>query len=133
MQKPDFDLYVPTWLMVTLVVEVAIIGYINHNLTSWAAGTLDSTEVFAASRVSNLFFFMLFFFTAAPLGVYLFARLKLLDGNTKFLKLYSALGYSYVSYVPAIALTLIGLQFIKWLAISAALGNQLYGLYKQAD
>ena len=93
-QKPDFDLYVPTWLMITLVVEVAIIGYINHNLTSWAAGTLDSAEVFAASKVSNLFFFMLFFFTAAPLGVYLFARLKLLDGNTKFLKLYSALGYT---------------------------------------
>ena len=115
--------------MITLVVECSIVGYLNRHITSWASG-LDTTEVFAVSHVTSLFFFMLIFFTAAPMGVYLFARLKLLDGTTKFLKLYSALGYSYVSYVPAIALTLIGINAIKWIVIFAALFNQLFGLYK---
>ena len=109
--------------MITLVVECSIVGYINHNLTSWAAGTLDTTEVFAVSHVTSLFFFMLIFFTAAPLAIFLFARLKLLDGTTKFLKLYSALGYSYISYVPAVALTLIGIDALKWIVIVVALLN----------
>ena len=118
--------------MITLVVECSIVGYLNHSITSWSTG-VDTAEVFAVSHVSRLFIFLLIFFTAAPMAVYLFARLKLLDGTTKFLKLYSALGYSYVSYVPAIMLTLIGINSVKWVLILAALFNQLFGLYKQAD
>ena len=73
---------------------------------------------------------MLVFFTAAPAIIYLYARLKLLDSSTKFWRLYSTLGYTYVSYIPAIALTLVGVNILKWLFILLALGNQLFGLYK---
>lgn len=118
--------------MITLVVECSIIGYFNRSIADWANG-LDVVEAYAFSHVSNLFFFLFIFFTAAPLAVFLFARLKLLDGTTKFLRLYSALGYSYVSYVPAVLLTLIGINSVKWAVIIAALFNQLFGLYKQAD
>jgi len=118
--------------MITLVVECSIIGYFNQAISSWASG-IDQAEVYVIGHVSSIFFFMLFFFLAAPLAVFLFARLKLLDGTTKFLKLYSALGYSYASYVPAILLTLIGVNAIQWGAILAAFANQLIGLYKQAD
>ena len=77
------------------------------------------------SSVTNLFIFMAFFFTVAPAAVYFFARVKLLDGETQFLKLFSALGYSYASYVPAIALTLVNIGTLKWLMISIALVNQI--------
>ena len=118
--------------MITLIVECAIIGYINHSISAWYEG-IEAAELYTISHVSSLFIFLIIFFTAAPLAVYLFARIKLLDGNTKFLKLYSALGYSYVSYVPAVLLTLIGINSIKWLLILIALFNQLFCLYKQAD
>jgi len=75
--------------------------------------------------VSNVFFFMAFFFTASPFMVYLFARFKLSDAETKFFRLFSALGYSYASYVPAIGLTLINIGTLKWLFIALALMNQL--------
>mmetsp|Transcript_25161 Transcript_25161/g.33712 ORF Transcript_25161/g.33712 Transcript_25161/m.33712 type:complete len:123 (+) Transcript_25161:826-1194(+) len=68
-----------------------------------------------------------------PLAIYFFARLKLLDASTKFWRLFSTLGYSYASYVPAILLTLIGIDFLKWIFVALACGNQLFGLYKQSE
>ena len=73
--------------------------------------------------VSHLFTFMFVFFTLAPAIIYLYARIKLLDASTKFMRLFSTLGYSYVSYVPAILFTLLTLNILKWLFIGAALGN----------
>jgi hypothetical protein len=76
---------------------------------------------------------MVVFFTAPPLAIYFFARMKLLDGSTQFWRLFAALGYSYVSYVPAILLTLIQINLLNWLCVGLACGNQLFGLYKQAE
>ena len=121
--KPDFDLYVPTWLMITLVVECSIVGYFNQSISAYFSPKVDDVEIYVIGHISSTFFFMLIFFLAAPLAIYLFARVKLLDGGTKFLKLYSALGYSYASYVPAILITLLGVDYIKWLAIILALVN----------
>ena len=121
--------------MITLVVEVTIIGYINRNINMMYSDPAIVIQNFSMTTVSNLFTFVFFFFTAAPAAIYLYARLKLLDSSTKFWRIYSTLGYSYVSYVPAIAFTLfsININFVKWLFIMIALGNQLFGLYKQAD
>ena len=71
----------------------------------------------------NLFTFFLVFFTLPPLAIYIFARIKLLDGSTKYLRLFAALGYSYASYVPAILLTTIGVNVLKWLFLAIACGN----------
>jgi hypothetical protein len=124
----DFDLYVPTWMMITLIVECSIVGYMNHHIyllmhEGSSQKVNISDDSFSVATLSHLFTFMAFFFTIAPLGVYLFARLKLLDGQTRFLKLFSALGYSYVSYIPAIMLTVIDVSLFKWLVIALALGN----------
>ena len=73
--------------------------------------------------ITNLFIFLAVFFTLPPLAIYLFARLKLLDGSTKYWRLYAALGYSYASYVPAILLTIIGINVLKWLFVALACGN----------
>ena len=120
--KADFDLYAPSWILVTLVVETSIIGFFNAHISAFMANeALGGT--FSVSRITSLFSFLLFFFTMPPLAVYLFARLKLLDDSTRFLRLFSALGYSYVSYIPSIALTIVGINFIHWVLILAALAN----------
>lgn len=81
----DYDLYTPLWLMVTLVVECSIVGYFNQSVTNYYKvreheEDLVDDAVFSMASLSNLFAFMALFFTASPLFVYLFARLKLLDG-----------------------------------------------------
>ena len=123
--------------MITLVVECSIIGLLNRYISAYWAGNYDANNFldvhFSAGTISNLFMFLLVFFTMPPLAIYFFARLKLLDASTKFWRIFSTLGYSYASYVPAILLTLIGIDFVKWILISMALGNQLFGLYKQSD
>jgi hypothetical protein len=128
----DYDLYVPLWMMITLVVECSIIGNFNQNLADYfreGKDGKDSVQVmaksFSPSSIWNLFLFISFFFTIAPFGVYLFARIKMLDGETQFLKLFSALGYSYISYVPAIALTLVNIGTMKWALIALAVMNQI--------
>jgi hypothetical protein len=85
----------------------------------------DEIDVVKDSMLSvwSLFLFMTVFFFAAPIIVFFFARVKLLDGQTKFWKVFSALGYSYASYVPAILLTLVNINLLKWLLILAALFN----------
>ena len=126
-EKPDFDLYVPFWLMITLVVECSIIGLLNKYVNAWFEDDYDANNFlnvqFSSATITNLFLFLIVFFTMPPLAIYFFARVKLMDGSTKFWRLFSALGYSYASYVPAIMLTIIGINFIKWILIALACGN----------
>lgn len=134
MEKPDFDLYTPIWLMCTLVVECSIVGLLNRYVNAYFAGDYDANNFlnvhFSVLTICNLFAFFGVFFTVPPLAIYFFARLKLLDGTTKYLRLFAALGYSYISYVPAILLTIIGISIVKWILIGVACFNQLFGLYK---
>jgi len=89
-------------------------------------------EAFSMESLTNLFFFVAFFFTVAPFFVYIFAMVKLLDEETQFWKLFSALGYSYISYIPAILLTLLYVGTLKWLFIALACTNQIICLEKQS-
>ena len=88
---------------------------------------------FSMLTICNLLIFLSIIFFVPPFAIYMFARIKLLDGSTKYLRLFAALGYSYASYVPAILLTLISIDILKWTFISVACFNQLFGLYKQSD
>ena len=123
--------------MVTLVVECSIIGLLNRYINAYLAGDYDANNFlnvqFSVSTVSNFTIFLSIFFILPPLAIYFFARLKLLDGSTKFWRIFAALGYSYASYVPAILLTLIAINFLKWIFVGVACLNQLIGLYKQSD
>jgi len=58
--------------MITMVVECSIIAY----------ATTAEGEHFSMGTVCNMFFYMVVFFTAPPLAIYFFARMKLLDGTT---------------------------------------------------
>ena len=123
--------------MITLVVECSIIGLLNKHINAYLAADYDANNLlnvhFSMLTVCNLFTYFSIFFFLPPLAVYFFARLKLLDSSTKYLRLFAALGYSYASYVPAILLTLIGLEVVRWIVILLACFNQLFGLYKQSD
>ena len=109
--------------MITLVVECSMVGNFNRSVTNYfKSHTADAGNIsdsFSIASISNVFIFMAFFF-------------KLLDGETKFLRLFSALGYSYASYVPAIGLTLVNIGTLKWLFIALALMNQLISLERQS-
>jgi len=113
--------------MVTLIVECSIIGLLNQYISAYFANDYDANDFlnvkFSATTITTLSFFLIAFFTMPPLAIYFFARIKLLDSSTKFWRLFSALGYSYASYVPAILLTLIGIEFIKWILVSLACLN----------
>jgi len=76
---------------------------------------------------------VLFFSTICPAGIYLYSRMGLLSANVKFLRLYAIFGYSTISYLPAILLTLIDHTLFKWLLIGLALVNQILALRKNAE
>lgn len=120
--------------MTTLVVECSIIGLLNRYISAYLNDDYDANDLlnvkFSVTIISSLFIFMLIFFVIPPLAIYFFARIKLLDSSTKFWRIFSTLGYSYASYVPAILLTLVGVNFLKWIFVAVACANQLFGLYK---
>lgn len=120
--------------MSTLVVECSIIGLLNKYVNAYFDGDYDANNFlnvhFSVLTICNLLIFLAIFFTVPPLAIYFFARLKLLDSTTKYLRLFAALGYSYISYVPAILLTIVGINIVKWILIGVACFNQLFGLYK---
>ena len=123
--------------MITLVVECSIIGLLNRYISAYMTSDYDANNFlnvhFSFVTICNLMIFLSIFFFLPPFAIYMFARIKLLDGSTKYLRLFAALGYSYASYVPAILLTLISIDILKWIFISVACFNQLFGLYKQSD
>lgn len=86
MHGMDFDLYVPLWTMITLIVECSIVGFFNQSMSAYfrqhqqLPGDVEAiTEAFSMESLTNLFFFVAFFFTVAPFFVYVFARVQLMD------------------------------------------------------
>ena len=61
--------------------------------------------------------------TMGPLVIYLYFRVALLSGSLKFLRLFAVFGYASSSYIPAVLLTLIPVNGVKWAVIGVAFVN----------
>jgi hypothetical protein len=72
------DLYGPFWIMITLVVQIAIIGYINHQVdqqtldiemanTNSKLPVARSVVYYSLQKVARLSFIIVFYFIAMPL------------------------------------------------------------------
>jgi hypothetical protein len=77
--------------------------------------------------------FVAFFSSICPAGIYLYSRMGLLSANVKFLRLFAIFGYSMVSYLPAILLTLLNFNLLKWLFVGLGFVNQILCLRKNAE
>lgn len=136
-EKPDFDLCVPIWLFCILVVEYSIISPLNPYTNAYFAGDYDTNDHlnlhFSALDSLEIFIFLGLFVWYPPLMVYVFLLKRSHDGTPKFWRIFAAFGYSFVSYVPAILLTLTGVNTVKLIVIGVACINQLIFLNKQSD
>lgn len=133
----DFDLYGPVWLQVTLVIETIIVGYVNfkvdhsaHTAITTSSDNKDavvvqanSTERFHMSSLYSLFMMVIVFYNMCPAGIYLYYKCGLKSTSLKFLRLYSIFAYSGVGYLPAVLLTLLPFNLLKWVAVLLAFGN----------
>jgi hypothetical protein len=123
------------------VVEVSICNFLRSgkHLDAAVESALTDAEKlaiggnFKIGTVYSCFMFVAFFSAICPAGIYLYSRMGLLSANVKFLRLYAIFGYSAISYLPAILLTLINNSMLSWIFIALAFTNQILALRKNAE
>jgi len=128
------DLYGPIWIMITLVVEVAIVGYINYHIAQAALqlelqnghhvnGTIVGTRSFAAyslEKVARSSFVIFFYFTLNPLMEMLIIRYTLNIEEVQYLWLFGTYGYSYTCYIATTGLVIVPLEWLRWVLLSTS-------------
>jgi len=88
---------------------------------------------FNIQEVYYLWLTVTLFSMITPACMYLYIRLGLLSPDIKFMRSFAVYGYSTISYLPAVALTLIPVSSLKWILIIGALANQLVMLHKNFE
>ena len=126
-------MYGATWILTTLIVECLMVGYINHTISLYGlkvdTGNKDVDSLvmqktsFNIQEVYYLWMTVTLFSLFTPACMYLYIRMGLLSADIKFMKSFAIYGYSCISYLPAVALTLIPVPMLKWIFVGLALVN----------
>jgi hypothetical protein len=125
------DLYGPFWIMITLVVQIAIIGYINHQVDQQ---TLEiemanahsklpiarSQAYYSLQKVARSSFVIFFYFIAMPLFELLILKYVLVIEFVSYIWLFGVYGYSFTVFVITLPLNIIPQEWLRWTFLSAS-------------
>jgi hypothetical protein len=127
------DLYGPIWIMITLIVEIAIVGYINNvidsstyemqfkQVTKGNQVVNASYAYYSLQKVARSSFVIFAYFLVVPLLNMLMIKYVLNIDEVNYLWLFGIYGYSYTIFLVTSALNIIPLDWLRWtlLCVSA--------------
>lgn len=121
-KEEKHDLYGPFWIMVTLIVEIAIVGFIDYEIDVESMmyeikhGKKPSgyMNLYSLEKVGRAAFVMVAYFLLNPLMLYLLCKYVVFVEYIKFLWLFSIYGYSFSGFIITTALTVIPVDMMDW-------------------
>jgi len=126
------DLYGPIWIMITLIVEIAIVGYVNNMIDSSTyemqlkqatkGGVVHTSYAYySLQKVARSSFVIFAYFITIPLMMMLLIKYVLNIEEVQYLWLFGIYGYSYTVFLLTSALNIIPLEWLRWslLGVSA--------------
>jgi hypothetical protein len=138
------DLYGPIWIMITLIVEIAIVGFINYQIDI-AADVVEikrgkipqSLAYYSLQKVARAGFVCIGYFIINPLFLLLLIKYVLWVPEVQYIHLFVIYGYSYTIFVITTALNVVPLSWLRWvfLAVSGLVSlffiwTEVYALVK---
>jgi hypothetical protein len=106
--------------MSTLIVEIAIIGFINYQIdvTTMAielkGGKIPSFAIYSLEKVARAGFVVLAYFLLNPLLLMLLIKYVLWVPEVQYLWLFAIYGYSFTIFILTTGLNVIPIGWLRW-------------------
>eukprot|EP00347_Sterkiella_histriomuscorum_P018231 403346293 len=121
------DLYGPVWIMLTLIVEIAIVGFIDYqiDITTAAlelkAGKINTAFItYSLLKVARAAFVCIAYFVTNPLLLLLLIKYVLWIPEVQYLWIFSIYGYSFTIFVITTALNVVPIEWMKWVFLGVS-------------
>lgn len=124
------DLYGPIWIMITLIVEIAIVGFINHHielatlevevLNGKLSNQSRSYAYYSLDKVAKCAFVVYFYFLLNPLFILLIVKYTMNIAEISFLWLFGIYGYSFTVFILTTVLNVVPLEWLRWAFVVAS-------------
>lgn len=139
------DLYGPIWIMLTLIVEIAVVGFINYQIDvatmaiELKGGVIPryNSAYYSLTKIARAAFVCIAYFIANPFLLMLLIKYVLMIDEVQFLWLFAIYGYSFTIFVITTALNVIPMEWLRWvfLGVSGAVSlmfiwTEMYVLLK---
>jgi hypothetical protein len=141
------DLYGPIWIMITLIVEIAIIGFIDYQIEATAmaievkSGKLPKSKIYTATysleKVARAGFVCIAYFLINPLILMLLVKYVLWVPDIRYIWLFSIYGYSFTIFIITTFLNVVPIDWLRWafLGVSGVVSlffiwTEMYNLLK---
>jgi hypothetical protein len=120
--EDKIDLYGPIWIMITLIVEIAIVGFISYQidvatLTIELKGgkiPLNNMTEYSMLKVARTGFVCVAYFLINPLIMMLLIKYVLWVPDVEFLWLFAIYGYSFTIFIVTTALNVVPIEWLRW-------------------
>ena len=115
--------------MITLIVEIAIVGFINYHIDMTTisielkGGVLPGNKSLASyslEKFARSSFVVFFYFVLNPLGLMLILKYTMNILEVQYLWLFGVYGYSYTIYILTTALNVVPLEWLRWSLLSGS-------------
>ena len=122
------DLYGPIWIMLTLIVEIAVVGFINYQIDiatmaiELKGGVLPhvQNQYYSLTKIARAAFVCIAYFIANPLLLLLLIKYVLMVNEIQYIWLFAIYGYSFTIFVITTALNVVPLDWLKWVFLGVS-------------
>ena len=115
--------------MASLIVEIAIVGFIEYNIDVWAMkegikegnlAPIDYMSLYSLEKVARAAFVCIGYFLLNPLMLFLISKYVLWVEEMRYLWLFSIYGYSFAIFIVTTGLNCIPIEWLKWVVLCAS-------------
>lgn len=137
LEEEKYDLYGPIWIMITLIVEITIIGFISYQIDvinmvyeiKHGKPATSYMSLYSLDRVAKAAFVMIGYFVLNPLMLYLLCKYVIWISYIRYLYLFSIYGYSFTIFVISTALTVIPVTWMNWAVLCYSAFNSMLCIF----
>eukprot|EP00349_Pseudokeronopsis_sp_Brazil_P002204 CAMPEP_0202963170 /NCGR_PEP_ID=MMETSP1396-20130829/7161_1 /ASSEMBLY_ACC=CAM_ASM_000872 /TAXON_ID= /ORGANISM="Pseudokeronopsis sp., Strain Brazil" /LENGTH=159 /DNA_ID=CAMNT_0049684165 /DNA_START=627 /DNA_END=1102 /DNA_ORIENTATION=- len=115
--------------MVTLVVEIAIVGFINYNvnvmqvaedLKNGIAAPIGFEQIYSLDKVAEACFVLVLYFVGNPLMILLLTKFVLFIHDLKFMWVLAIYGYSFSIFMLTVLLNVVPVDWAQWVFLGVS-------------
>lgn len=122
------DLYGPIWIMLTLIVEIAIVGFINYQIDvatmaiELKGGVIPqgSMATYSLTKIARAGFVCIAYFLLNPLLMLLLIKYVLMVPQVQYIWLFAIYGYSFTIFVITTVLNVVPLEWLRWVFLGVS-------------
>lgn len=128
-QNGIYDLYGPLWIMISLIVEIAIVGFIDfevdvlqvaRDIKNGIPPPEGYVSTYSLEKVATATFVIVAYFLVNPLMVLLITKYVLFIHEMRFLWVFAIYGYSFTIFLFTTILVIIPVEWLRWVFLGVS-------------